>query len=106
MGDKGKLYFNRGRTNWLVTGRDKDEVSQISEETAKSVPRTKDEDFEWIEGIKGGPTPLSHFAHSGPFTETVLLGNLALRCEGELQVDGKNLKCTNNKEANKFINKD
>ena len=50
--------------------------------------------------------PGSNFGYAAPFTETVLLGNLALRCEGELQLDGKNLKCTNNAEANKFINKE
>ncbi|MGE4549955.1 MAG: Gfo/Idh/MocA family oxidoreductase [Opitutales bacterium] len=92
VGEKGNLYFNRGRTNWLVTGRDKDEVAQIQEDTPRSVPRTQDEDFEWIEGIKGGPTPLSHFAHSGPFTETVLLGNLAIRTGQKIDWDGPAMK--------------
>jgi len=34
---------------------------------------------EWLDGIRGGPRPSSSFAHSGPFTEAVLLGNVALR---------------------------
>ena len=92
VGDKGKLYFNRGRTKFLVKGRDEDEVAQIEKDTAISVPRTKDEDFEWLEGIKGGPTPLSHFAHSGPFTETVLLGNLAVRTGKKIDWDGPAMK--------------
>lgn len=92
VGDKGKLFFNRGRDSWLVTERDADEVSQIQKQTPRFIPRTKDEDFEWLEGIKGGPTPLSHFAHSGPFTETVLLGNLAVRTGRKIDWDGAAMK--------------
>ena len=50
--------------------------------------------------------PGSNFGYASPFSETVLLGNLALRCEGELMFDSKNLKVTNNADANKFINKE
>lgn len=34
---------------------------------------------EWLDAIRGGPTPSSSFAHAGPFTEAVLLGNVAIR---------------------------
>lgn len=50
--------------------------------------------------------PGSNFGYASPFSETVLLGNLALRADGELMFDSKNLKVTNNDAANKFINKD
>ena len=92
VGDKGKLYFNRGRTTWLVKGRDADEVAQIEKETPKSIARTPNEDVEWVEGIRGGSEPLSGFAHSGPFTETVLLGNLAVRTGKKINWDGPNMK--------------
>ena len=92
VGEKGNFYFNRGRTNWLITGRNKDEIAQFEKDVPKTVPRTKDEDYEWIEGIKGGNTPLSHFAHSGPFTETVLLGNLAVRTGQKIDWDGPAMK--------------
>ena len=105
VGEKGNLYFNRGRTNWLVTGRDKDEVSQIQEEVPKTIPRTKDEDYEWIEGIKGGDKPLSGFAHSGPFTETVLLGNLAVRTGEKIDWDGPAMK-PSVPEAEQYVRRD
>ncbi|MFP6854986.1 MAG: Gfo/Idh/MocA family oxidoreductase, partial [Opitutales bacterium] len=92
VGEKGNLYFNRGRTNWLITGRDKDEVSQIQKDVPLTIPRTKDEDFEWIEAIKGGSKPLSGFDYSGPFTETVLLGNLAVRTGEKILWDGPAMK--------------
>ena len=105
VGDKGKFFFNRGRDSWLVTGRDADEVSQIEKETPRFIPRTKDEDFEWLEGIKGGPTPLSHFAHSGPFTETVLLGNLAVRTGRKINWDGATMQ-PSVPEAEKYVKRE
>ena len=34
---------------------------------------------EWVQACQGGPAPASNFDYSGPMTETVLLGVLALR---------------------------
>ena len=50
--------------------------------------------------------PGSNFSYAAPFSETVLIGNAALRCDGELKFDSENLRITNNDEANKFINKE
>ena len=56
---------------------------------------------EWIRAIKGGEPAKSNFPdYSGPLTETVLLGNLAVwvadQGRGEkIEWDAKNLKCTN-----------
>ena len=105
VGDKGKLYFNRGRTNWLVKGRDADEVAQINKNTPKTVPRAKDEDYEWLEGIRGGDDPLSGFAYSGPFTETVLLGNLAVRTGEKIMWDGPKMK-PSVAEAEQFVRRE
>ena len=33
----------------------------------------------WVQACKGGPKTSSHFDKSGPLTETVLMGNLAVR---------------------------
>ena len=70
----------------------------------KSIPRVKNEDQEWIDAIRGvGSEPLSGFAYSGPFTETVLLGNLAVRLGKRIDWDGINLKATNAPEAAELI---
>lgn len=56
---------------------------------------------EWIEGIKGGPMPVSNFQnYAGGLTETILLGNLAVwvAAEGKgakVEWDAKNMKSTN-----------
>jgi hypothetical protein len=58
----------------------------------------------WIEAIQGKTKCTSPFDYSGPFTETVLLGNVAAQFPGQkLLWDGTALKFTNSEEANKAI---
>ncbi|MFT5886176.1 MAG: putative dehydrogenase [Arcticibacterium sp.] len=81
----------------------------------------------WIEAIKGGFGSKEHkaltssFDYSGPLTETVIMGNLAIRSyqestsgsgraakyEGRKKLlwDGENMKVTNYDEANKFVSR-
>ena len=58
---------------------------------------------DWIRAAKGGSPACSNFNVSGPFTEWVTLGVLALRFEGKLEWDSEKMRITNNAEANKFI---
>lgn len=64
---------------------------------------------EWIMAAKG-EKPLdfarSNFFYSGPFTETVLLGNIALRVGRRLEWDAKKLEFTNYPEANRYVTKE
>ncbi|MBX7105403.1 MAG: Gfo/Idh/MocA family oxidoreductase [Gemmataceae bacterium] len=62
---------------------------------------------EWIEAIKGGPAPMSNFDYAAALTETILLGNIAIRLTGQsLAWDGPAMKFTNNESANKFLHKE
>jgi len=63
------------------------------------------EDAEWLAACKGGPPALSNFANSGPFTEVVLLGNLAIRTGKKLNWDGPAMKATNCPEADQYIHR-
>ena len=114
IGTKGTLYFNRNSTDFVVKHKDgtvttgekgyQDFVKEGWETPEKSVARTTDEDFEWINAIRhGGPQPLSNFQVSGPFSETVLLGNVAIRLGEKIEWDAKNLKAKGNKKANQYI---
>ena len=104
IGDKGRMFFNRRSTEWLITGRDEDEVQQIEAETEKSIPRTKDNYAEWVDAATGkGHKPLSRFEIAGPFTEMVLLGNLAIRASEEVKWDAKELRSTNSEKANRYV---
>lgn len=72
----------------------------------KTIPRVSGGPYkEWIAGCKGGPLPGSNFDHSGPLTEMVLLGNLAIRLGKKILWDGPNMKPLNAPEAEKLIRK-
>jgi predicted dehydrogenase len=104
IGDKGKLLFNRGKMEWLCLPEDR--LVDFREKTPKTLPRTSNEDVEWIEACKGGPAALSNFSNSGPFTEVVLLGNLAVRLGHPIEWDGPNMKAINTPEAETLIKPD
>ena len=61
---------------------------------------------EWVEAIKGGPAALSHFGYAGLLTETILLGNLAIRVGKKIDWDGPNLRATNAPEAAQYVKLD
>ena len=69
---------------------------------AETIPRIPDRQpvTDWLRAIKSDTEPCSNFEISGPLTEWVNLGNLALHHEGKLEWDSKNLRITNNQEAN------
>ena len=69
----------------------------------KTLPRSKGPHRDWLDACKGGAPASSNFDCAGPLTETVLLGNVAIRTGKELRWDGKNLKATNAPEADKYI---
>jgi predicted dehydrogenase len=60
---------------------------------------------DWIRACKGGPKPCSNFEISGPFTEMVLLGNVALRLNKTIEWDSANLRVKNVPDANRLIKK-
>jgi predicted dehydrogenase len=58
----------------------------------------------WIDAIRGMQKATSPFDYSGPFTETVLLGNLGVAFPGQkLYWDGPNMKVTNLPAANELV---
>jgi predicted dehydrogenase len=63
--------------------------------------------IEWVEAIKGGPPAYSNFDFAAMLTETILLGNVAIRMNGQtLDWNGPELKFTNNSQANGFLHYD
>jgi len=58
---------------------------------------------EWIYACKGGKPAMANFDYSGPLTEVVLLGNVAIRSGKKLHWDPVNMKITNEPEANRFL---
>jgi predicted dehydrogenase len=60
----------------------------------------------WLEAIRTGGQATSHFDYSGPLTEMVTMGNLAIRPENvgkKLLWDGEKMLVTNDEKANNFV---
>ena len=72
------------------------------------VPEGKDgHEQNWIRACKGGPPANSYFDYSGPLTETVLMGNLAVRYPNrELFWNGEAMEITNDKDANAYVRRE
>jgi predicted dehydrogenase len=73
----------------------------------KSLPRIPGGDHfgEWLNACKGGTPAGSGFDYSGPLTEMVLLGNVALRARRRIEWDSAALKITNLPAANAYLTK-
>lgn len=56
------------------------------------IPSSPGHEQEWIKACKGGDPAGSNFDWAGPLTETVLLGNIALRKELKEKLSGQRLK--------------
>ena len=103
IGERGKFFFNRGSEEWATSP---EALLKDFEEPVRILPRATDEYAEWIKACKGGSPALSNFDHSGPFTEMVLLGNLAIRLGKKIEWDGPNMKANNAPEADPLIKRE
>jgi len=75
----------------------------------KTIPRSPGIMEEWIAAIKTGKKSTTDFSYAGPLTETMLLGNVALRMKDAktvLQWNGEKMEVTNLPEANAWIHKE
>jgi predicted dehydrogenase len=103
VGDKGKIMSGTYSDNPRIIPETK---MKAYKRPAKTLPRIPGDNHEqnWIDACKGKTKAVSSFDYAGPFTETVLLGNLAVLYPGQkLNWDGPNLKVTNAEAANEFV---
>ena len=105
VGEKGVLYSPSDYGNhWSLLP--KKDFDGYKKPALKGPSNNKDDlgqKIEWIEGIKGGPAPYSNFAFAALLTETILLGNVAVKLGKKLEWDGPNLRVTNVPEAEHLI---
>ena len=98
VGEKGKLYSpgDYGERRVLLGG---------AQETEVTYPESPGHFDEWVRAIQGGVPAMSNFAgYSGPLTETILLGNLAVWADGkQIEWDAANMKATNAPEVDPII---
>ena len=112
VGEKGRMFFGRTRQDWVYKP---ETLTSGFTEPPKTLPRVPGEltegarggigddsggpYVEWLNAIRSGTPALSNFTQSGPFSETVLLGNLALRLGKRVEWDAKKMVAKNAPEA-------
>ncbi len=100
LGDKGIITTGTyGESTRLLPMERMKDYKFPSELLTRSPGHYRD----WIRAAKGGEPSCSNFSVSGPMTEWILLGVIALRVEGKLEWDSAKLRVTNNAEANKYL---
>jgi predicted dehydrogenase len=103
VGDKGKLVCGcYGKGPRIIPETKMKEYKRPD----KTIPRVEGHHQDWLRACKGGKTACSSFDYSGPLTETVLLGNVAIRLRKKIYWDANNLRCANAPEADEFIRRE
>jgi predicted dehydrogenase len=87
----------------LKSGRSRADLKNVPELFDKSGKDDQKHYDEWFAACRGGRPALSNFNVAGPITEVVLLGQVALRAGTAIHWDAKNLKITNNPDANQYL---
>jgi predicted dehydrogenase len=116
MGDNGHLLIGEKgiiMTDWRRWWLYPEKLERAYGEPPKVLPRSPGHHQEWINACKGGPAAGSNFDWAGPLTETVLLGNVALRTQlreklttVKLAWDSAKFEFTNLPEANEFLRRE
>ena len=104
VGDKGKMTAGQYSGPRIIPEEKMREYKRPPK-TLERIPRGENgHESDWLRACKDGKPAGSNFDYSGPLTETVVTGNLAIRNPGKkLNWDGQNMKVTNLPEANEFV---
>jgi len=104
VGDKGKLLgpSHAGAPRLIPESRMKEYGRP-----PKMLERSIGHHEEWIQACKDGKpqNAKSGFWYAGPFTEALLVGNLAVRTAKRIEWNSKKMKVTNVPDANQYVSK-
>jgi predicted dehydrogenase len=106
VGDKGKLWCETySESPRLIP---ESAMMAFAPRPPKTLPRVEGgrsgHEKNWLDAIRTQTQAVSPFDYAGPFTETVLVGNVALRFPGtRLFWDAPGMRFTNMPEADEFI---
>jgi predicted dehydrogenase len=103
VGEKGRLLVqrDRGRSYRLLPERD----FAGYEPPKPTIPRSPGHHAEWIEACKTDKPTGTSFDYSGPLTELVLLGNVALRAGRRIEWDGPGMRSKSGSIDDPFIHR-
>jgi predicted dehydrogenase len=104
VGDQGKLYSptDYGETYELYP---KEKFAGYKPPTPW-LPRSPGQHAEWLQGVLTGVQPMANFEYASPLTESMLLGNVALRAGQRITYDAASGRVTNCPAAEQYIRKE
>ncbi|HWC75885.1 MAG TPA: Gfo/Idh/MocA family oxidoreductase [Blastocatellia bacterium] len=103
VGDTGTIMcgFNGANPKLIPESR-----MQEFKQPPQTLPRSPGNDREWIEACKGGKPGGANFEFEGAITETLLLGNVALRAGKKLYWQGPEMKVVNVPQAQQYVQRE
>ena len=108
IGDKGSIMAGCYGESPRIFPESRMKKYKRPRKTLERIPGGKDgHEQDWIRACKGGKPASSNFEYSGPLSETVLMGNLAVRYPGRpLLWNGEAMQVTNDEEANAYVRRE
>jgi predicted dehydrogenase len=104
VGSRGTMYVTGNGANLLLLpeGQFKD-----FQDPQPTLPRSPGHHREWLEAIRGGRPAMSNFDYAALLTETVLLGNVAIRSGVKRLVwNSEKMQATDLPTADRFIRRE
>jgi predicted dehydrogenase len=99
IGSKGKILIEHGGQPKRMEGKNLVDIT----DPAPYLPRVDNHYQEWVRACKTGGKTGSNFDYAATMTESVLLGNVALRVGKKVEWDAKKMRATNAPEADELI---
>jgi len=108
IGDKGAIMAGCYGESPRIVPESKMKKYKRPRKTLERIPEgTGGHEQDWIRACKGGKPASSNFEYSGPLSETVLMGNLAVRFpDRQLLWNGEAMEVTNDKDANAYVRRE
>jgi hypothetical protein len=108
IGDEGSIVAGCYGQSPRIVPEAKMRKYKRPKRTLPRIPEGADgHEQDWIRACKTGKPASSSFEYSGPLTETVLMGNLAVRYPNrELFWNGAAMEVTNDKDANAYVRRE
>lgn len=102
VGEKGRIAIQHDKHPKLLP-----EDQFVEADLPESfLPKSPGHHQQWIDACKSGNETSSNFSYAGPFTEVVLLGNVAFRAGQAIEYDPARMKITNHETANSLLKKE
>ena len=108
IGEKGSIMAGCYGESPRIVPESRMKKYKRPRKTLERIPDgTNGHEKDWIRACKTGKPASSNFEYSGPLSEAVLMGNLAVRFPGrELLWNGQAMEVTNDADANAYVKRE